>query len=174
MIVDPALCRVLIPATAASPSQVPAGAADLLAAVAAPRQARATWALAEELGSGRVIRSCAVRLFDADRRPLGYAMWINDSYAGGTWWSPLVAHLPLAHMVALVAGRPYTPPAPRAAPPKGPCWRCGRPVRWKTSGPMPEPYAHDREVGAAEDGQRLKIRCEQEITWSAQVHRPTI
>lgn len=139
--------RVLIPTRDATPSQIPAGAAAVRAAAEqAGRRVRVTYALAEELATGRMVHSCAVRVAG-----LGYAIWRDGSFSGA--WPNVGA----AHFAALVAGALYVPPAPRTPPPTGPCPRCGRSVRWKLK-PTVEPYAHNREQGG-ENSRGQKISC---------------
>lgn len=135
--------RVLIPARAATASQIPAGAAVLLGARA---DARATYALAEELATGRMVHSCAVRVPGA-----GYAVWWDGQFrnaSGGMNQAQFLAH---------ATGQVYVPPAPRTPPPVGPCPRCGKDVRWKLV-PTAAPYAHKRDVGE-EGGRGQKISC---------------
>ena len=145
--------RVLIAAQPATPSQIPAGAAALLAAAgAAGREATVTYSLAEELATGRLVHAVAVRLAG-----LGYACW-----SGGGFTSAYLAgrRVTLAgEALAIVSGVPYEAPAAREAPVRGPCPRCGRDVRWKLpkAGP-PLPYAHQRP-SEAEGGRGLKIVC---------------
>lgn len=140
--------RVLIPAREATASQIPPGAAVLLAAArSAGREVRATYALAEERATGRMVHSCAVRV-----KGVGYATWWDGTFHGAS------GNMNQAQFLAAVTGEAYLPPAPRTPPPTGPCPRCGRPVRWKTTSP-PAPYRHQRELGG-EGGRGQKVTCE--------------
>jgi hypothetical protein len=140
--------RVLIAAREATPSEIPAGARAVLAAASsAGRTCRATYALAEELASGRMVHSCAVRV-----PSLGYAVWRDGLFAAA--WPKVGAE----HFAALAAGVPYEAPPARTPPPTGPCPRCGRPVRWKLA-PTLEPYKHQRPEGG-EAGRGRRVACE--------------
>lgn len=161
---SPATFRVLTPARPATPGETPAGARALTSAILPPRGVRLVYALAEELATGRLLHSCTARVYDGDGRSLGYAVWINNNAAGATWWNPLRPKLGVAEFTALATDATYVPRPPRQKPPEGPCWRCGRIVRWRIPKGAdgipgaPEPYVHNREL-AAEGGQRYKERC---------------
>lgn len=151
--------RVLIPGAGrttptATPGQIPTGAAALLAAArAAGREARPTYSLAEELATGRLVHTVAVRVAG-----LGYAVWTGGGFTGARMAGRSVN---VGEALALAAGTPYTPPAPRAVPPTGPCPRCGAVVRWRVEQGVPLPWKHKRaELGAEGGGKAVKVTCE--------------
>jgi hypothetical protein len=155
--------RILIPAPPArivdaTPSQIPPGAATLLAAASlAGRTGRVTYSLAEERATGRLVHGVAVRL-QQDGRAVGFAVWHNGASKGGQWRG-VPRLLALGELTALAAGRPYEPPPARPEPPRGPCPRCGAAVRWRVDTKLgPVPWKHKR-AGGGEGERAAKMDC---------------
>lgn len=142
----------------ASASQIPPGAtAVLVAAGAAGLEASATYALAEELATGRLVHSVAVRV--AGR---GFGVWRSTGTPpfSAVWRGVPRVH-GQGHLLALASGELWTPPAPRAAPPTGPCPRCRAAVRWKIDSKTGTPSTWKHNRAAAGEGERAtKVTCE--------------
>jgi hypothetical protein len=129
--------------------ELPAPAAQIAAqATAAGAVVRATHSLCESASEPRELLNVVVlrvRVPDGDAYARGWASWHNGRFSSAQWWAPLAGFprgVGAGEFTALATGRPYEPPAPRPAPPTGPCPRCARAVRWKLA-PI-TPYAHNR------------------------------
>lgn len=149
--------RVLVPARPATGAEVPGGAQLFVARVAeaALYRPHPTYALAEDVRSGALIHSCAVRLVQLGVGVAGYAIWENGVARGGHW-RDVLRTLGLRELQALAVGEPYVPPAPRAPVGRAICPRCGIEQRVRADG---EPYAHRREEGRGEGGELVKVPC---------------
>lgn len=151
--VPAAASRVLVPARPATPAEIPSAArrmADVIAA-APDRLTRVTYALGEEPGGGRLIHSCALRVYNTAGAALGYALWIDSAAARATWWSPLRPRCAHAEFLALATSQLYEPPSRAVAAPVGDflCTRCGSIVPSRIDG---TPRKHQRATRGGEGG----------------------
>lgn len=147
--------RVLVAARPATAGQIPPGAVAVRdTARSADLEALCTYALAEELASGRMVHSCAVRV--AGR---GFGVWRDGSFDCAMWAGAARVH-GQGHLLALAGGTPWVPPAPRTPPPVGPCPRCAAPVRWRSDkAGLPITWKHNRALSG--EGERaMKVPCE--------------
>lgn len=120
-----ASARPYDPATPGTPAAV-AGLAALAAAATPPLDARVTFALAEDAGSGELIASLAVRV-----PAVGCAVYtrrVRETSSGWTaagvvlWTAPRGLRVAgVNELKAALVGVPYVPPPPRPPPFKVPC-----------------------------------------------------
>jgi hypothetical protein len=134
--------RILTPCRLATDDELPASARSLIElATEYQRKPVATYALAETIKTGALVRSVVVRFAAFQRYITPNASYVNGMFQRA-WWpraeDGMVARVGHDELHSLIAGRVYVPPVIN----KLDCPRCDRPdVRWTVAG---APYAHNR------------------------------